>query len=458
MLGVCVVRKASSVRVIIGAVFLWSSVYAASASAWVINEDADSNNEAVVSDQTAQGEPSNGKLNTQESAIERALGIGSASDAGDTLSAAEFEAQHLEALRAVKVEQAKIRLHWPDVMMSDAVQWVSYSNDYQVRRRVDFSANLIDISLFSVRKDSAGFQKTRDIVEQELRSVLTQTVAQAMTADPFFGESLVAQVVGSEYGQSWVFSELFLPNSPAKQTAANAPALTRMKEPSARTVRRLVRRMMQRAEVKFYQQQASAGVQIPVQLSKRLTYTIPLPDNRLRKKAKQFRPHILDAAKSMDVPADLVYAVIHTESHFNPLARSHIPAYGLMQIVPRTAGRDATRVIYDKSRLLSPAYLFDPEKNIKVGAAYLRLLYFHYLKDIKDPKSRLYCAIAAYNTGVGNVARVFGKRPAMSHAASRINALSAQQVLAALLESLPARQTREYLKKVLARKSLYSRV
>lgn len=454
MLGVCVVRKAYSVRAIIGAVFLWSSVYAASAAAWVINEDAENNNEAIVSDQSVQGEADNGELNAQELAIDPAQRIGNALGTGDTLSAAAFEAQHLEALRAVKVEQAKIRLHWPDVMTSDAVQWVSYSDDYQVRRRVDFSANVIDISLFSVRKDSAGFQKTRNIVEQELRSVLTHTVAQAMAADPFFGESLVAQVAGSEYGQSWVFSELFLPNSLAQQAAAHQ----KMKAPNARTVRRLVRRMMQRAEVKFYQQQASAGVQIPVQLSKRLTYTIPLPDNRLRKKAKQFRPHILDAAKSMDVPADLVYAVIHTESHFNPLARSHIPAYGLMQIVPRTAGRDATRVIYDKSRLLSPAYLFDPEKNIKVGAAYLRLLYFHYLKDIKDPKSRLYCAIAAYNTGVGNVARVFGKRPAMSHAASRINALSAQQVLAALLESLPARQTREYLKKVLARKSLYSRV
>lgn len=424
MQGLSAVLKANRISLMIGGLFLWSSFYSVAAVSWVINEDA-------------QAEQSQAQ-DAGEAALP-ALMKGQALAADESMTPAAFEAQHLEAQRAVQAHQAKVRPHWPDIMTSDAIQWVSYSEDFQVRRRVDFSANAVDISLFSADEDSTDFQKTGKVVRQELEVLLGMTVAQAMAADPFFGPEFATQVANTEYGQSLVFSELFSSNKPGK-----------------RAVHRLARRMMQRAEVGFYEQQASAAVQVPVRLSERLTYTIPLPDNRLKKKAKQFRPHILEAAKAMDVPADLVYAVIHTESHFNPLARSHIPAYGLMQIVPKTAGRDATRVLYDKSRLLSPAYLFDPKKNIKVGAAYLRLLYFHYLKDIKDPKSRLYCAIAAYNTGVGNVARAFGSRPAMSHASSRINALSSQQVLAALLESLPARQTRDYLKKVLARKSLYS--
>ena len=59
---------------------------------------------------------------------------------------------------------------------------------------------------------------------------------------------------------------------------------------------------------------------------------------------------------------------------------------------------DVYRYLYKKSRLLPPSYLYNPNNNIKLGTAYLRLIYSKYLKDIKDPTSRLYCTIAAYNT------------------------------------------------------------
>src|SRR5690606_40897703 len=47
------------------------------------------------------------------------------------------------------------------------------------------------------------------------------------------------------------------------------------------------------------------------------------------------------------------------------------------------------------------------DDNIKFGSAYLSILDSTYLAGIKHPTSRLYCAIAAYNTGAGNVASVF---------------------------------------------------
>lgn len=58
-------------------------------------------------------------------------------------------------------------------------------------------------------------------------------------------------------------------------------------------------------------------------------------------------------AEKHDVDPALIMAIIHTESMFNPRARSHTPAYGLMQVVPHTGGRDAYHMIYGKKRKLT---------------------------------------------------------------------------------------------------------
>ncbi len=44
----------------------------------------------------------------------------------------------------------------------------------------------------------------------------------------------------------------------------------------------------------------------------------------------------------------LVMSVIYNESRFNPLAKSYVPAYGLMQIVPKSAGVDAIQFLEGK--------------------------------------------------------------------------------------------------------------
>jgi membrane-bound lytic murein transglycosylase C len=149
-------------------------------------------------------------------------------------------------------------------------------------------------------------------------------------------------------------------------------------------------------------------------------------------------------------------AIIHTESHFNPLARSHIPAFGLMQIVPSTAGRDATRKLYKKPSLLSAQYLYNPRKNIEVGAAYLNVLYYDYLKDIKNPESRLYYTIAAYNAGASSVARAFIGKASFTDAVDTINRMTPEQVLERLVKKAPHKETRQYVEKVLKRRAYYA--
>merc|ERR1712065_121171 len=132
-----------------------------------------------------------------------------------------------------------------------------------------------------------------------------------------------------------------------------------------------------------------------------------MPPKTMIKKARLYKDDVNKNAYEQKIREALVFAIMHSESSFNPMARSHIPAFGLMQIVPRSAGIDSYKYLYGKRKVVSSTYLYDSKKNIKMGSAYLHLLQYKYLSHIKDPISKLYCVIAAYNTGAGNVAKAF---------------------------------------------------
>mgnify|MGYP001825163593 FL=1 len=153
----------------------------------------------------------------------------------------------------------------------------------------------------------------------------------------------------------------------------------------------------------------------------------------------------------------LVFSIIETESAFNPLARSPVPAFGLMQIVPRSAGQDASAVKFGKPRILAPSYLYHAENNIEMGTIYLDILFNRYLKGIRNERSRLYCVIAAYNTGAGNVFRAFTGKTRSKAAYQRINSMTPDQVYRHLIWNLPYKETRQYLAKVVDRMDRYRR-
>ena len=73
----------------------------------------------------------------------------------------------------------------------------------------------------------------------------------------------------------------------------------------------------------------------------------------------------------------------------------------------------------------------------------------------------MYCAIAAYNTGVGNVAKAFnnGQSVGMSDAVvAKINAMSPDAVYDFLKVNLPYEETRRYLVKVKSRMEKYQNI
>lgn len=106
----------------------------------------------------------------------------------------------------------------------------------------------------------------------------------------------------------------------------------------------------------------------------------------LSRRAQEFEPFIVQHASANDVRPDLVRAVIQAESAFNPKARSHKGAMGLMQLMPATAAE------------LGVTDPYDPSQNIRGGVTYLKTLLLKYSHNEE-------LALAAYNAGPGAVAK-----------------------------------------------------
>ncbi len=101
---------------------------------------------------------------------------------------------------------------------------------------------------------------------------------------------------------------------------------------------------------------------------------------------------IRTASGRHSVDADLIRAVIKTESDFNAAARSHKGAMGLMQLMPDTA------------RLHNVLDAFDPGENVEGGVRHLKMLLDRY-------QGNLELSLAAYNAGSGAVERHRGIPP-----------------------------------------------
>ncbi len=180
--------------------------------------------------------------------------------------------------------------------------------------------------------------------------------------------------------------------------------------------------------------------------------TMAMVADHLNLRAEKYRPLVEEWSSKMGVSRNLIYAVMKTESDFNPYAVSTAGALGLMQVVPGSAGREAAVKLGD-SGTPSRDLLLDPAGNIAYGTAYLGILQEKYFGEVGDPVSREYCMIAAYNGGPGAALRVFD--PDKAKAPARINAQTAQDVYQGLKTRMPQEESRRYLVKVLEAKRLF---
>ena len=182
---------------------------------------------------------------------------------------------------------------------------------------------------------------------------------------------------------------------------------------------------------------------------------IPLRSDHNKIRSNKYGNEILKQSLRFNIDPAIAMAVTETESSFNPKAKSHIPAYGLMQLVPESGGRDAYKYVYGKDKFLGKRYLYKPDNNIELGCAYLGKIRHQYFKGINDDEKALMCTVAAYNTGAGNVSRALTNTTKLSPAVKKVNQMSSNKLYNTLLRDLEHEETRNYLKKVWERKEKY---
>nr|WP_238432215.1 MULTISPECIES: transglycosylase SLT domain-containing protein [Aeromonas] len=136
-------------------------------------------------------------------------------------------------------------------------------------------------------------------------------------------------------------------------------------------------------------------------------------------------------AQERTMNTSLLYAISRQESALYPLAQSPVGARGLMQLMPTTAKETASKlgVPYRNEQ-----QLFDPAMNIRLGSAYLKRLL-----DVYDGNRIL--AAAAYNAGPGRVKRWRDQ--------------SADKPMDVWVESIPYKETRNYVQNVLSFDLIY---
>ncbi len=337
--------------------------------------------------------------------------------------------------------------YWKNPELTTKKIFVEYSKNKKVRKKVDYEKGIITVSVISKNNNEA-----KEVIRKALKNLATENTKNAVNKNPVL--SKVIKKLDTKYKNQIVFSN-----------PSNEPIVGDI----------LFKNHITKEKVKnFVDKSLQKPIKImPSKIKNEKVYklTIILPPDWILIKAKRYKTDVFKRANEFGLTPSLIYAIIQTESSYNPLARSYIPAFGLMQIVPATAGKDAYEMLYKKPKLLSPDYLYNSHNNILIGSAYLKRIFYGYFRGIKNPASRLYCTIAAYNTGVGNVACAFNstskdykgrticKRSRGDYSIKKalpiINSMKPKEVYYYLLKNLRYDEGKNYLKKVTLRYILY---
>ncbi len=323
--------------------------------------------------------------------------------------------------------------YWQKPVVTTKKVLVAYSKDKKSQTRIDFAKHKLSIQTYAKNQKEA---------KEKLQIALAQAVT--FNTKDFYQHDALEQKL----------AHIPEPKNMKKGQIDAQPILAPVifkEKPTKKSVFQFVNNSLNHQKI-------TVRKSTKLHHEKIYSLTLQLPNDTTIKRSQIYYEDVKQASRNQKISIALIFAIMHTESSFNPMARSWVPAYGLMQIVPRTAGIDAYYYLYKEKRLLSGNYLYNSRNNIAMGSAYLHLLYYSYLKEIKNPTSRLYCTIAAYNTGAGNVARAFTGTTNRHRAAHIINALTPQEVYIRLIRDLRYNEAKRYLHKVSKRVQIYQKI
>jgi soluble lytic murein transglycosylase len=267
-----------------------------------------------------------------------------------------------------------------------------------------------------------------DLANQGITSTTNQLLEQAIVADPFSYEALVARAVlgrpvdwpatavpafqpPENWDQTKAVWESLIDFGLARRLAAEVIAFNGPLDPA------FVDHAVGRLEANGFYRPA---LQLLYRLLKDPAQ--PLTQERAaRLFPTPFEEIVSAKAQSEGLEVSLLYGLIRAESSFDTDAKSWVGAQGLTQLMPATAAETAQKLrmkTYD---------LGLPEDNIAIGA--------RYLSDMIRDQGRIYLALMAYNAGGG---RIKPWKTSMGKLPEEI-----------FVEAAPLQETRGYVKKIL---------
>ena len=335
-----------------------------------------------------------------------------------TAQYADYERREKEAFEQYKRE---IEEKWEEFKSPEPKTFVEYSEDLNTRQSIDFEKGEVTIEVI-VEEDSEPGEPIKEDEEEKIKETLTKELVELIKKKADDNKSILKNQLETKDGKE-------VTESNAKKEAINIVESKKVEE-------------------KPYK--AKDG-------KKRVKYTVkvPLKINHLDERAKRFENEILKQAKRWKLDPAIVFALMETESAFNPKARSHIPAFGLMQLVPKSGARDAYKYVYKVDKLVTGEYLYKPVNNIELGCAYLSQIRYYYFENIKDDELAYICSIPAYNTGIGNVSKTLCGKPYTNPAADVANSMTADELYKKLTSDLKYEEARNYLERVWKYKEKY---
>lgn len=314
-----------------------------------------------------------------------------------------------------------------NVIESTSKEWVEYSDDGSSRSSVDFEEGEATIEIIITPEEEKSEVKIEKKVEEKIKELI---VNRGKTKD-----------YDSEKEKA----------VPLQETAVleNQVQTPSGKVVTENNINESVKEIVNETKIEKKEITGNDGEKRQV-----ITVKLDLVPGHIRTRAEKYQSEVEKYCNKYNVDPALAFAVIQTESSFNPKAKSYVPAYGLMQIVPTSAGQDCAQSLKKPFTKPTANYLYEPENNIEMGVHYLYLLKKRYYSKVENPDSQNLCIIASYNTGAGNVARALRGDTNIYKAIPQINAMSYEELFKYFEKKLLP-ETQNYIRNVTERMKVF---
>jgi len=326
----------------------------------------------------------------------------------------EYEAEEQRQKQLLEAMEKEILKKWEEFRYNSKEEVVDYDKDLNARGSVNFKEGVVEVEVITEADDPQSKQKAEERIQKKLNDLVNK---EGDDQQPLLKNQLKTE-------------------SGIKVSSSNSESFSR--------------EVLEKKNISETKYKSDDGI-----IRTKYTVKIPMVPNHIEVRASRFKDDVLRQSKRFNIDPKVAFAIMHSESYFNPQARSYAPAYGLMQLVPKSGARDAYIYIYKKDKLLRPGYLYIPENNIELGCAYLSKIRHVYFGDIKDDSKAYYCTICAYNTGPGNVAKALTGTSNLNNATTVVNSHNSDWVYNKLLRNLPYAETKKYLRNVNERTKIY---